>query len=220
MASRLDIVNAALAHLDERPVDTLEGDELRGNAAKAARIYPILRDEMLSAFPWSWLIERKRLARAPLDEGEQPPFPNKFQVPTLNVRSIRAVYSSLNALEPDVDAWTQQGAFLYAAFPNAWVEDQRKVVEEAFPDLFVSALTMTLTSRLAPSITEDIPSANWWKGQADMVLADAKRVDSQSKPTQVLPHFEFVEARVGYGRRGLRGRDAYRWDQAPGEAVS
>ena len=219
MATRLSILNAALAELGEEPLYFATPDAAAAFStagifdpeddmqARAAAVYPQVRAELLNAYPWSWLTERARLLEAPYDPQARPPdrpaaewpFPNRFHVPYPDIAIIRAVYSTLQSsvderiAEPD--GWTVQGPFLYAVFAAAYVEAQRDVAEEAWPQLFVNAITQACAARLSLSIKEDLPTTRYYDQMASLALDNAKRADAQSHPGQVIPRFEWVEAR-------------------------
>ena len=226
MATRLQIINGALARLGEDRVQSLPATiEFDPNADDLASdvydIYFTERDALLDATPWSWLTERYQLPasqryvestsgvfiRGPvppnetLAEGER--FTNKrqdemreFQLRNPRVASVRALFDTQTAERSVTVGWTRQGQYIYANLEQAWVDDQRQVAEEVFPNLFVRALSLKLTAEMAMQITEDVPSARYWDQKAQAALQDAQRVDAQSKPAEGITDFEWRDFRI------------------------
>ena len=212
MATRLQIVNGALARLGEDRVQSLpdtadpNADDL---ATDVADIYFQERDALLDGTPWSWLTQRYELPRDPSygDAGYDRLRANyRFLLRSPRIGSVRAIFDAEAAIEPRVVGWTRQGQHIYADFPRAWTDDQRQIAEEVFPNLFVKALSLHLTAAMAMQITEDVPSANFWRQRAMEALADAQRVDAQSKPPEAITDFDWVQQRVSgtYGYTDAR----------------
>ena len=228
MADRLTIINAALSELGEEqleftgsPADfTTAGaidpeDDLQ---VRCAALYPQVRALMLNAYPWSWLLQRAQLVEEP-PPGYDPasggtrvkppewPYLYRYAVPEPHIESIRALFSeSYRNAQPRVYGWEKVGLYIFADFLPAWCLYQRRVAEEAWPDLFVNAMTAKMAARLSMSLKEDIPTTRWFEQQAQAALAEAKRVDAQSHPSPAVEQFQWVEARIagettlGYGR--------------------
>ena len=206
MATRLEIVNAALARIGDDRVQSLpETAEFDPNAddlaTTVADVYFQERDALLDGTPWSWLMERYKL---PLDAGvahegtlgKRPDGRYQFILRNPRVASVRAIFDAERAVVPRVEGWTREGQYILADFKDAWTDDQRQIAEEVFPNLFVRALSLRLTAELALALTEDVPTANKWDMRAQDALADAQRIDAQAKPSEAITDFEWVQQRV------------------------
>ena len=218
MADRLIMLNAALSELGEeqlyfateqdRTAFSVNGafdpeDDLQ---ARCAAIYPQVRAKMLVAYPWSWLSERRRLVKVPLQPGETMdtfPFRNRWAMPNPASPSIRGLYDEPASLRngsfyqppPRITGWTVQGPYIYTDFDPAWCHYQGDTAEEAWPQLFENAMTTQLMARLSMSLKEDLPTTRYFQQLAKEDLRDAKRVDAQSKPNPKIRTFEWEDAR-------------------------
>lgn len=223
MATRIGLINKALARLGEFPLEFADDDDRAAfgdpnvtyyeddRAEMASLIYPEVRTTLLNAHPWSWLAERASLVKRERQADETAedeaawPFPNRYRLRNQHIGAVRAVFESGRVSQPRADAWTIQGGWLYADFEVAFVEYQRQISEEAFPDLFANAMIMALCAEFAMPIKDDLPTQARFRQLAELALNDAKRVDGQGHPIQVLPVFEWEEARLagtGLLRRG------------------
>ena len=222
MGTRLSIINAALADIDEQPLEfeSAAAAAAFGDAGtidpeddlqrKAAAIYPQVRAALLNAYPWSWLTERYAVSTLPARAGEDAtawPYPQRYRLPNPYVGNLRAVYDRLVPETPRPDGWSVQGGFLYARFDVGFIEDQRQVDETVFPQLFENALVLKLASRFAMAVKDDIDTMRIYAQMAAEALKDAKRVDAQGQPVKAIPRFEWEEARVaevfGYRRHAV-----------------
>ena len=212
MGTRLSNINAALAELREYPLEFESAaaaaafgdqgvvDPEDDNQVITAAIYPQVRASLLNAYPWSWLTERQVLIAQPArgdENAEAWPYPNRYRLPNPSVGNLRAVYDKLVSDRPRPDGWRVQGGYLYASFEVGYIEDQRQVDETVFPQLFENALILTLASRFAMPLIQDIDTMRIYAQLAERALRDAKRVDAQGHPAAVLPRFEWEEARQG-----------------------
>lgn len=212
MADRLSIVNAALADIGDYPMEfeseeaaaefTADGtiDPEDDTQRLVGSLYPQVKNTLLNAHPWSWLTARDMLVLSPAqgrDNIDAWPYRHRYQQPRQRIGNIRAVFDRAETDAVRVDGWVVQGAFIFASFNPAWIEYQRDVGEEAYPDLFVNALTLALTARLSFARTQDLDTLRVYERLAEAALNDASRVDGQSHPTFSLQKFDFIDARVG-----------------------
>lgn len=211
MATRLELINAALARLGEQALefesaaaaaafgDTGVVDPEDDLQRIAAAVYPQVRASLLNAHPWSWLTQRTRLIERPAVEGEDSgswPYRMRYRLPNPAVNSVRAVYKAVVTDLPTTTGWTVQGGWLYAEFEVAFIEDQRQVDEAVFPQLFQNALTLQLAAEMAMPVKEDLDTMRYYERLAEKALNDAMRVDAQSHPVATIPRFAWEEARL------------------------
>ena len=217
----VQLCNAALGLLGSERVERIslsaeeieDGLELEDLESTCADVYPLIRNELVAGYPWSWLIRRERLAAAPAVSGEQQPYRYKWTLPALDQGAIRAVYASGEQdAAAQVRGWTRLGPFLYTEFPNSWIEYQTDVDEAAWPTLFTTAVVLQLTADLAPGRVYDAQIARGWQNRANTALKEAKRLDGQGTPTKQVQYFGYVEARLRSGISGDRfGRSSFDW---------
>ena len=88
MATRLDVINSALAELAQEPIEADPLDPVFAAGGEDAdelpvlledetvlavyRIYPQVRADMLNAHPWTWLEEQRQLAAAAEHDRDEP----------------------------------------------------------------------------------------------------------------------------------------------------
>lgn len=189
--SGVEIVNVALGMLGVPGIQTFDA----GLGQKYRIIYETARDAMLAAHPWSWSLERRPLQQAPAQAGSR--YPYVFYAPEPSIGSVRAVYERPDDDVPAVEGWTRAGVWIFCEFPTPYAEYQRDLDDTQLPDLFVDALTLRMVERLALFVKEDLPTSQYFKRLADEAEDRAQQVDQQSKPTEALSDFSYVNARVG-----------------------
>ena len=216
MATLPDIKNAALSELGEvGTVSALVVDNelvVDPDVRQAVDdIYPAVKNGLLYGYPWSWSLERRKLeGRMSEDEANPVVAANpalaqwrfKYRYPLLGslpqIGQIRALYDRNDEFsEPRVSGWSREGDFIFARYDEVWLEYQRDLDEEAFPELFVSALIPTLASRLCQLVIEDTQAAQDFRRVAAEATRVARMVDSQSKPPEQIPRLAYIRARFG-----------------------
>lgn len=225
MASRLDIIDSALAELAQEPIEddpldarfaeSEEAEEelttlLEDETAQAVyRIYPQVKESLLTAHPWTWLQETSALTAAnPHDRdtagpaGMAWPFRYRWNHPNPGAGGLRALYQGPLGMEhsPRTHGWRPQGDFIYTDFTPVVAVYQADKPETAWPQLFVNAVVLALAARLALPITYDENTMRSFRQLAADALADAARVDSQSHLPESITSFGFTDAHfIGFG---------------------
>lgn len=160
MASPVDVVNLALAHLGERPtVVSIDPPEGSAEAEYSAIFYPIARDAILEAVPWTFATRRATLAAYAVTPPS--PWAYAFSLPNGIIRAHRVLMpgeTDDNAGQPFViEAVTSSNVgvlFTGVDAPDlvytARVEDLTR-----WTPLAVNALSYLLASYLAGPVTKD-----------------------------------------------------------------
>ena len=201
MASRLEIVNLALAELGEEAIASYPepGEQIVDeNAGYVVAVYPPARNRILAANNWSWAQTRAQLTATGRERQASWPFEHEWNQPDA-VGAVRALYDRNDAMaEPMQTDWIAQGPYIYTDFNPVWADYQRlDLDEEVFPPLVVDALQSELCARLALPIKEDIDSERVYRQQAREALKEAVRVDAQAVPVLHLTGFGYIEAHFG-----------------------
>ena len=226
MASRLDIINSALAELAQEPIEAdpldqqIDTDDLTSlledeTAQSVYRIYPQVKADLLNAHPWTWLtIQRNLLGADPHDRNlvpdgsEHKAWPHRYRwnKPRPEIGSIRALYVGPVVMEdrPQVSGWRVEGEHIFTDFSPVIITYQGEIAEETWPQMFVNAVVLALASRLSLPITYDIDTARLLERRAETALTNAKRIDSQSHPPEAITDFSFVTAHWGGDDYGMR----------------
>ena len=210
--SKLDLINDALVAISAEPL------EFEDEAARATflaggdidpyereqqitgRIYPHVRNRLLNAHTWSWLTTRAALVESPAQPQDNTmawPYRHRYRLPEQRIGNTHAVF---DRAEPDAEraeGWDIMGVHLFADFRPAWIEYQRDVAKEVWPNTFADALVLALAARFAFPIKEDIDTKREFERDAKLALDDAKRINDQGQPVKALPSFGFVDARIG-----------------------
>ncbi len=185
----VEICAAALVKVGARPIAILEEAGLE--AACARRLYPIVRDALLVAHPWSFTLAHARLDRDP-GPGPVADFGRAFALPADHLRTLSAgVGRNARGL-----TYRIQGARLLAdADRDVVIAYQRRADEAEFPALFVQPLVTRLAAELCVPVTEGTARAAELIQLAELELRRARLLDSQQATPRRIEDFTLVEAR-------------------------
>lgn len=210
MASAVDIVNLALAHLgDTATVSSINPPEGSAQAEHAARFYPIARDGLLEMHFWNFSARRIALAQvtciwpewdyayalpsdvnniiAVLASDAQDDFSTKI-VPSDNMPYMYAPVVAAGQYTPQsytVESTATGSSILYTDQADAVLRYTSFVTDTTkFSPLFVTCLSWHLASMLAgPIIKGDQGAAEAKRCQQMMVsyLSEARESDSNQR---------------------------------------
>lgn len=212
MASVVDICNTALSHLgDEAGVISISPPDGTVQAAHCGRFYPIARDAVLQAFPWTFATRRAVLAE--LANPSPDDWVYAYALPNGCLRPLAA----LNPGTPAVNLWAGEsdtgsysyivesaeggGLVLYTNTQAAVLRYIGLVTDTTkFPPLVVLAMARLLAAYLAGPIL---------KGDTGMKVSQAHMKIFEA---------EFAEAATVDARIGRRDLTQYRpaWIAARG----
>jgi hypothetical protein len=183
----VELCAAALLKLGARAIDSL--DEPTVEAGCARRLYPLVRDGLLVAHPWSFTLAAARLS--PEAEAPLADFRYSFPLPADHLRTVSAgVGASARGL-----TYRIQGSKLLADAPEVTVAYQRRAGETMFPAFFVQALVARLAAELCIPVTEGTARAAELAQMAELELRRARLADSQQATPRRLEDFTLIEAR-------------------------
>lgn len=184
IASEVDICNAALAAIGERPVASLEET---GEAARllALRYVPV-RDAVLRAHPWNFALARALLQ--PLADAPAFGFARAYGLPTDCLRVVEAGAPPAPWRVEARRVLTDEGPPLPLLYVRAATETG------LYDPLFVEALAARLAADLALRLTENAARAAtlWEVYQAK--LREARQVDGREGTADDLPVGSWLEA--------------------------
>ncbi|WGF89276.1 hypothetical protein [Marinivivus vitaminiproducens] len=187
--SPLALCSAALVKIGALPLASL-GDG-SAEATVASQLYPLVRDSLLAAHPWTFALRQvrpERLAQAP-----EADFRHAFALPA----------DFLAALS--VGTGTRGRNVTYRVAAGAVHTDAEAIVltyvsrpeEAAFPPLFDHVLVAALAAEFCVPLTENTSRADVLGRQAKEALRDAKRIDSQQDTPGAIEDFTLIRARRG-----------------------
>jgi hypothetical protein len=155
----------------------------------AGTLYPIVRDGLLSAHPWTFTI-----AQATLDTPVSAPpieYTSAFALPADCLRVLSAgVGNRGRGLEYRV-----QGSQILADIDALTLTYQRRTDEAEFPPFFVAALVARLAAELCLPLTENSTRAEGLYELASAELRLARLLDSQQSTPRSVEDFTLIEVR-------------------------
>jgi hypothetical protein len=197
----LSICSDALILLGTAPISSFtEGSD----AAQACdRLYPDLRDTILSSYLWSWSVQKEQLARlaaAPVDEWKYA-----YQMPGDMLSGVIALFQSSGVGQLPVRyGWEIYQDQVYTNFEEVYIDYQATVDESKMPPYFIDLLTYALASKLSFVITDQISKADYFRAEAYGTPADSGRggkmraamnIDGRGKPPQVIEDYSLISVR-------------------------
>lgn len=185
----VDTCARALVCLGLKPINTLVGDDDKVTACRT--IYPMVRKEVLSRYPWRHTIKKVRLGR--LTEAPVGEWLYAFQLPSDRIAGPRAVFTSGDKGAPTLKEYDIYGDTLLANDPAVWIDYQATTNESKDPPYVQTLMTYVMAARLAEPLTDDSSKGERWETMAYGSPAEkqmggyfetAKNLDSQQRPSQ------------------------------------
>jgi hypothetical protein len=181
------LCSRALITLGARPIASLE--ESGTEALVCRRLYPGIRDALLSAHPWSFATGQARLAR--LSAHPTADHRYAYQLPAGFLRALSAG-----------DGGAGRG-LVYRLAESRLHTDAEQVVltyvfrpaESDFPPFFDAVLTARLAADLCLPITESTSRAEVLARLAEDAFRRARQIDAQQDTPPRIRDFPLLEAR-------------------------
>lgn len=190
MASKFDIVNGALVRLGANEISTFTDDTAESAAAR--RLYDNTLNDLLSRYPWRFMMNQLELAR--LTEKPKDRWDSAYALPT-DCDVIKAV--NVNGHPVQFDRYGDK-IFTNASVGEHVVLDYvRKVKEEYFPGYFCTLLEFELAAGMAIPIGDRADLAEAYEKRALRHFSLAKNVDSQGRTARRMPLGRFHRVRWG-----------------------
>ena len=197
----LSICSDALILLGASPISSFtEGTD---TAQACDRLYPDLRDTMLSTYVWSWTLKKSQIARlstAPINEWEYA-----YQLPGDMLSGVLAVFESNSTTERSRRyGWEVYGDQLYTNMETVYIDYQASVSETKMPNYFVRLLRTALAGELAIVVTDQAAKADYFKAQAfgnpgdngrGGLMREAMNIDARGQSTQIVEDYSLIEVR-------------------------
>jgi hypothetical protein len=185
----IELCSSALIKLGANSISSFEDGT--AEAKVAARLYPLVRDALLSAHPWTFAtkqIELAQLASAPVTD-----FAHAYQLPNDFLKASSA------------GGHSRGRGFIYQIVNRQLHTNAASIVltyifrpsEGDFPAYFSPALVTRLAAEFCLPLTEDAGRADRLIRLADDELRLAKLVDSQQDTPPKVEDFTLVEVRFG-----------------------
>lgn len=166
------------------------------------RLYPDIRDSVLTTYPWSFNTKKIQLSRLMTTPGSVWRY--AYQLPGDRLTSPRAVYDTSAVGATARKDYEIQGNELLTNLTAVYIDYQYVVPESAMPQYFVQLLKYMMAWHLALPITEQQERAVYWQGIAVGGPAEngrgghmrtAMNIDGQGQPTRVIEDFSLIAVR-------------------------
>lgn len=178
-------------------------DEGSPAATACARLYPDLRDTLLSRYPWSWSLRKiqiSRLASPPLNEWKYA-----YQLPGSMLTGVLAVFDSgSDSARPINHGWEIYESRLFTNLETVYIDYQETVAEFAMPPYFVRLLRIAMSAELAIVITDQVQKMEYLRGIAfgspgengrGGLFREAANIDSRGQLTKSIEDFSLIQVR-------------------------
>jgi hypothetical protein len=171
-------------------------------ASVCDRLYPDIRDSVLTTYPWTFNTKKVQLAK--LITTPNSVWRYEYQLPGDRLGTVRAAYAtaSQNAY-PNKD-WEIQGDKLLTNLTSVFIDYQFSVPEFAMPQYFVQLLKYMVAWHIAETVTEQQDKATKWQRVATGDVSEngrggffrtAAQIDGQNNPVRVIEDYSLIAVR-------------------------
>ena len=197
----LSICSDALILLGAAPLSSFT----KGTSSAQAcdRLYPDLRDTLLSTYQWSWSVTKIQLARlagAPLNNWQYA-----YQLPGDMLYGVIALYGGASTSERSLRyGWEIFGTQVLTNLEQVYIDYQPSTVESNMPTYFVRLLRTAMAAELGLVITDQASKADYFRsiaygGPADSgrggLMREAMNIDSRGKPPHIIEDYSLIDVR-------------------------
>lgn len=197
----VSICSDALVMLGASVISSLEDGTPAATAC--SRLYPDLKDTLLSRYPWSWSIKKVQVARlvtAPINEWKYA-----YQLPGDMLTGVLAVFDSgSDTARPINYGWEIYGSQLYTNLETVFIDYQETVTEASMPPYFVRLLRIAMASELAIVITDQVQKMDYLRSIAfgtpgengrGGLFREAVNIDSRGQLSKSIEDFSLIQVR-------------------------
>lgn len=191
--SDIALCGAALIRLGAEPITAFE--EGTAEADIAGALYPVVRDGLLSAYPWSFATAQRSLAQ--LSGVPVADFAFAYQLPADFLRALSLGQAGRGQTVPAgrgaeyriherrIHTNVEMPVLTYVFRPS----------ESGFPPYFDKALTDKLSAEFCLPITENTARADLLHKLAGQSFQQAKTADAQGQSPGRIEDFALIDAR-------------------------
>ena len=196
----VSICSDALLMLGARSITSFnDGTDV---ASVCDRLYPDIRDSVLTTYAWTFNTKKVKLAR--MISTPSSVWRYVYQLPGDRLGTVRAAYASPAPNSPPNKDWEIQGDKLLTNLPAVYLDYQYSVGEFAMPQYFVQLLKYMMAWHLAMPVTEQSDRASYWQGVAvggpnengrGGYMRTAMNIDGQGQPTRIIEDYTLIAVR-------------------------
>lgn len=198
--SALSICSDALLLLGAKPISSFtEGTD---EASTCDSLYPNIRDQALSIYPWSFAFKKVQLAR--LTSTPTNEYKYEYQLPSDRISAPRAVYNSASVGANVITSYKIMGSKLLTNEELIYVDYLYSVTESEMPVWFVQLLKYIMAWHLSVPITDQVDKAQYWQSVAigspgengrGGYMRTAMNIDGQNQPVNGIKDFSLIAVR-------------------------
>ena len=197
----ISICSDALILLGAEPITSFTDGS---DAAQAcSRLYPDLRDSIISSYVWSWSLKKTQIARLstpPINEWQYA-----YQLPGDMLSGVLAVFETAGTAERSRRyGWEIYGDRLLTGMQTVYIDYQQSVSETKMPVYFIRLLRTAMAAELAIVITDQAAKSDYLRGQAfgnpgengrGGLMREAMNIDARGQSTQIVEDYSLIEVR-------------------------
>ena len=183
----INICSTALIKLGAKSISSFEEGTVE--AEVASKMYPLVRDALLSSYPWNFAVCQKKLNR--LNVVPIADFQYAYALPNDFLRVISAGNGTRGAgieyriLENHIHTNSTEALLTYIFRPE----------EANFPPFFYEALVAKLAAEMCLPLTENTAMAQELLKRAESIIASARLTDSQQATPKRVEDFTLIGVR-------------------------
>lgn len=177
----------ALLKIGAMPINGFDDGSAESEVAGA--LYPMVRDGLLSSYPWSFSSAQITLPKLSQPDGTD--YKNSFQLPSDFLRALTAGTGVRGRRIP----YRIQGKTLQADADTVLLTYIFRTDESGFPPFFANALVARLAAEFCLPLTENTSRTEAMLKQARDDFETAKRIDAQQDTPMALDDYTLIKAR-------------------------
>lgn len=198
--TKLSICSDALIMLGASPLSSFsDGTD---EAQVADRLYDDVRDTIIMQYPYSWTIQKTKIARladTPINEWKY-----KYQLPGDMLGNPKAVFNTSSVGANSIRDFEIYSAGLFTNLEDVWIDYQYLPEPAEFPPYFVRLLKTALAAEFAEPITDQITKADYFHSKAYGAPSDNMRgglvrvainIDGADQPPKSIQEFPISDIR-------------------------
>ena len=196
------VCTLAMTYLGADEVQELETPETQEEVI-CARIYPNLKQSILSMYPWRFAMKTQQLSR----DVAVPPVHWSYQytLPTDRLKNEPyRLYPSEQAGDNTIRDYETVGDKLFTNQPTLFMQYNYSAAESEWPPYFVEFVAHALAARAAIPVTGDTQLQQTYtllafgpEGTGGALFRTAKKRDADDRPSRIVQDNAFIDARFG-----------------------
>lgn len=197
------ICSDAMRLLGVDEISSFDDGTVRGGIAE--NLYPLVRDQVLGMYPWSFStkkIQLEKSATAPINE-----YDHAYPMPSDSLTGVpRALYNSTSSgSQAQTTGWDVLGGEVITNYDTVVIDYQARPLEAEMPTYFVQLLKCASAMYFAEPMTDQITKSNHWEriafgnpseGGRGGLFRQAAATDGLGQPTSFIADYPLIDTRM------------------------